>query len=39
MFKVDFEKAHDNVDWGFLDYVLLKKKVRRKRENGFRAVF
>lgn len=25
MFKVGFEKAYDNVDWSFLDYVLLKK--------------
>lgn len=25
VFKVDFEKTYDNVDWGFLDYVLLKK--------------
>lgn len=25
VFKVDFEKAYDNVDRGFLDYLLLKK--------------
>lgn len=24
MFKVYFEKANDNVDWSFLDFVLLK---------------
>lgn len=29
VFKVDFEKAYDNVEWGFLDYVLLEKKVWR----------
>jgi hypothetical protein len=22
IFKVDFEKAYDSVDWGFLDYML-----------------
>lgn len=25
MFKVDLEKAYDNVDWRFLDFVLHKK--------------
>lgn len=24
MFKVDFEKAYDSVDWNFLDFVMLK---------------
>lgn len=24
--KSDFEKAYDNVDWGFLDFVLMKKR-------------
>ena len=22
VFKIDFEKAHDHVDWGFLNHVL-----------------
>jgi len=26
MFKVDFEKAYDYVDWGYLDDVLRKMK-------------
>jgi hypothetical protein len=24
IFKVDFEKAYDSVDWGFLDYMLCR---------------
>jgi hypothetical protein len=24
MFKVDFEKAYDSVDWRFLDFVMQK---------------
>ncbi|MCI34656.1 LINE-1 reverse transcriptase like, partial [Trifolium medium] len=24
IFKVDFEKAYDSVDWGFLDYMLQR---------------
>jgi hypothetical protein len=24
IFKVDFEKAYDSVDWGFLDYMLRR---------------
>ena len=25
VFKIDFEKAYDHVDWGFLDHVLERK--------------
>ena len=25
VFKIDFEKAYDHVDWGFLDHVLQRK--------------
>jgi hypothetical protein len=24
MFKVDFEKTYNSVDWNFLDYIMLK---------------
>jgi hypothetical protein len=24
MFKVDFEKAYDSVEWGYLDSVMVK---------------
>lgn len=24
IFKVDLEKVYDHVDWGFLDYMLLR---------------
>ena len=25
VFKIDFEKAYDHVDWGFLEHVLERK--------------
>ena len=25
IFKIDFEKAYDHVDWGFLDHVVESK--------------
>jgi len=31
IFKVDFEKAYDSVDWGFLEYMM---KVRKTQEGG-----
>ena len=30
VFKIDFEKAYDNVKWGFLDLVLQKKNLGRR---------
>lgn len=33
MFKVDFEKAYDNVDRRFLDFVLFKKGFGRRWRN------
>ena len=30
VFKIDFEKAYDNVRWGFLDFVLQRKIFGRK---------
>ena len=30
VFKIDFEKAYDNVRWGFLDLVLQKKNFGRR---------
>ena len=30
VFKIDFEKAYDNVRWGFLDFVLQKKNFGSK---------
>ena len=32
VFKIDFEKDYDFVEWGFLDYTLEKKRVRPKME-------
>ena len=30
VFKIDFEKAYDHLDWGFLDYVLERKGFNTK---------
>ena len=30
VFKIDFEKAYDHVDWGFLDHVLQRKGFSQK---------
>ena len=27
VFKINFEKAYDHVEWGFLDFVLQKKRI------------
>ena len=30
VFKIDFEKAYDSVDWGFLDHILERKGFNTK---------
>ena len=37
MFKIDFEKAYDHVDWGFLDHVLESKGFRPKWRSWMRG--
>ena len=29
VFKIDFEKTYDHVDWGFLDHVLKRKGLKQ----------
>jgi hypothetical protein len=38
VFKVDFEKAYDSVDWGFLDYMLQRFGFCDKWRSGFGLV-
>ena len=37
VFKIDFEKAYDNVNWDFLDYVLQKKNFSSKWRSWIRG--
>ena len=37
VFKIDFEKAYDNVDWGFLDHVLERKGFSSKWRSWMRG--
>ncbi|RVX09324.1 LINE-1 retrotransposable element ORF2 protein [Vitis vinifera] len=37
VFKIDFEKAYDHVDWGFLDHVLQRKGSSRKWRSWIRG--
>jgi hypothetical protein len=34
IFKVDFEKAYDSVDWGFLEYMLRRLALGRNGVSG-----
>lgn len=34
LFKVDFEKAYDSVDWGYLDSVIGRMSFPSLRANG-----
>ncbi|RVX16773.1 LINE-1 retrotransposable element ORF2 protein [Vitis vinifera] len=37
VFKIDFEKAYDHVDWGFLDHVLQRKGFSQKWRSWMRG--
>ncbi|RVW93876.1 Transposon TX1 uncharacterized 149 kDa protein [Vitis vinifera] len=37
VFKIDFEKAYDHVDWGFLDHVLQRKGFSQKWRSWIRG--
>ena len=37
--KIDFEKAYDHVDWGFLDHVLERKGFSTKWRSWMRSIF
>ena len=37
VFKIDFEKAYDHVDWGFLDHVLERKGFSTKWRSWMRG--
>ncbi|RVW99862.1 Transposon TX1 uncharacterized 149 kDa protein [Vitis vinifera] len=37
VFKIDFEKAYDHVDWGFLDHVLQRKGFNQKWRSWIRG--
>ena len=37
VFKIDFEKAYDNVSWEFLDFVLQKKDFESKWRSWIRG--
>ena len=37
MFKIDFEKAYDHVDWGFLEHVLERKGFSSKWRSWMRG--
>ena len=37
--KIDFEKAYDYVDWGFLDHVLERKGFSTKWRSWMRSIF
>ena len=37
VFKIDFEKAYDHVDWGFLDHVLQRKRFSQKWRSWMRG--
>ncbi|KAJ9680549.1 hypothetical protein PVL29_019768 [Vitis rotundifolia] len=37
VFKIDFEKAYDHVDWGFLDHVLQRKRFSQKWRSWIRG--
>ena len=39
VFKINFEKAYDYVEWRFLDYTMEKKDLALPGGNGFDAVF
>lgn len=39
VFKVDFGKAYDNADRGFLDFVFLKKGFEERGGNGLRDAY
>ena len=39
IFKVDFEKAYDSVDWFFMDAIMAKWVLGCDGENGFSLVF
>ena len=39
IFKVDFEKAYDIVDWYFLDWIMAKMRFERDREMDFSMRF
>ena len=38
IFKVDFEKAYDHIDWRFLDFVVHRKGFGRNGGYGFKGV-
>ena len=37
VFKIDFEKAYDHVEWGFLDHVLQRKGFSQKWRSWMRG--
>ena len=37
VFKIDFEKAYDHVDWGFLNHVLQRKGLSQKWRSWIRG--
>ena len=39
VFKIDFEKVYDHVDWGFLDRVLERKGFNPKWRSRMRGCF
>lgn len=39
IFKIDFEKAYDSVNWSFLDYMLARLGFGENGDLGLRLVF